>query len=344
MLDGLIFHSINKKRGGIRGEIGQGRGDICLICLVALRRCMVAGVNILCFKKFNDKMRVVMKNYLNYLSALIGTVFFTAGAQAALLSQSVVPLNDNHNGFAQSVTIDSVTVSNPANTMATLYISGNGNYKGDSLLAPANVAKKTLPLSSPVTLTPPVFNSNGSINYYPMSSMLQASFLAQKSGQYILPSAASIVSWNRNLPTTIRSSSGTCVNQPGWSTGQGVNLIQWGCQGQDNDTWNLIPTADYYHIVVKNGNLCLNVPGNSTAAGQKLIQYGCQDDNSFNDQWSIVDNNDGTYRIQSRSSGLCVNMAGGTNYSPVTQDSCSLPTTKLQLPNLPAKWGTAAHL
>ncbi|WP_232456203.1 RICIN domain-containing protein [Burkholderia ubonensis] len=295
-----------------------------------------------------------MKNYINLkkIGALLVASLFAVGTQAALLSQSTVPLNDGHNGFTQPVTIDSVTASNPesynsSDAKITIGLNGRPNGNGDSFSLPVNTNKKTFPLSSQITRTPPVFNSNGSINYYPGSSILEYTLTATEISLSKINNAY-IVSWNRNLPVKISSSSsnGKCLNQPGWSTGQGVDLVQWDCQGQTNanDTWNLIPMGDYYHIAVQNGNLCLNVPGNSTATGQKLVQWSCQGDSATNDQWSIVENSDKTFSIQSRSSGLCVNMAGGTNSSPVTQDSCTIPTTKLHLPYLPEKWGAAAHL
>lgn len=276
------------------------------------------------------------------VGVVLGTALFAGSASAALLPQSTVHLNDGYNGYLQPVTVDSVTVSN-ADANGTLVVYdplyySTGRY-WQFTFSPG-ITTISLPVS--LTVQPPTIK-NGGVDVY--SSPIQTYIPpTQKPASQCARNCANnqnvSLTWGRNLPTTIASPSGKCLNVPGFETASGTGLIQWDCEAYDNEIWTLAPVGDFYHLVVKHSNKCLNVPGASTQSGQQLIQWDCQGSTSTNDQWSITQSGTYTYQIKSRSSGLCLNMAGSSNSTSATQDLCSLPSANLTLPQLPAKWGT----
>lgn len=86
--------------------------------------------------------------------------------------------------------------------------------------------------------------------------------------------------------------------------------------GFDNQVWFLTyPTSPgaYTTIVNRGSGKCLKVPGGSTANGVNVTQSTCN--GSSNQQWSVVWDNYGGYRIINRLSGKCLD---GTTRSFLT--------------------------
>ncbi|WP_183085230.1 RICIN domain-containing protein [Trinickia fusca] len=301
------------------------------------------------------------KSIFRLVGSVVGACLFSGAASATLLPQSTVPLNlstyagglgtyytNAYNPFAESVTIDSVTVAN-ADYSGSLQIN-YGNYSSISY----SKGTSTVQLASPITLGASQVNG-GKISVY--SSPIQYSgleFLANGSFNTNYPcpvsggcliNAKATVTWNRNLPTEISAVGGAnCLNVSGGSTAAGTGITQAACQGSTSETWTLTPIGEYYHLVAKNSGECLNVPGNSTQTGAQLIQWGCQGSSSMNDQWSVTQLADGNYQIVSRSSSLCVEMQAG---GAVVQNACQLSPSQqneFKLPQLPAAWGPAYTL
>ena len=276
----------------------------------------------------------------------LGATLFSGGASAALLPQSTVPLNNNgvdaYNPFPQAVTLDSITVSNASTADGiNVYNRSTGQFQ----LFPFSVGTTTIQFPTPITLDASTVRNNSIYAYsLPFTYVFNRQNAPCSNGYGLCPvNPNATVTWNRNLPTAIRSSAGTCINVPGYSTQAGEGLIQWNCEGGSNEIWTLTPVSDYYHLVAKNSNLCLNVPGWSAQSGQQLVQWYCQGTSGINDQWSIVQNAAGTgYQIKSRSSGLCVNMKQGD--AAVVQDACELSSAQFALPQLPAAWGPRYYI
>ncbi len=74
--------------------------------------------------------------------------------------------------------------------------------------------------------------------------------------------------------------SSKCLDVPGKSKDNGVQLIQYTCNGGTNQNWYLdyATTRDsinYYRIRNQNSGKCVNVAGNSSADGAHIIQWTC---------------------------------------------------------------------
>lgn len=94
--------------------------------------------------------------------------------------------------------------------------------------------------------------------------------------------------------------SGRCLDVPGVSTTNGVQLDIWDCNGGSNQSWLLTPAK----TLVVYGTKCLDVAGASTAAGAKVEIWDCT--GAANQQWTV--NSNGT--ITSVQSGLCLDVVG----------------------------------
>lgn len=122
--------------------------------------------------------------------------------------------------------------------------------------------------------------------------------------------------------------SGECLNVSGAGSAPGTPIIQTVCDGQPDNTWQLVPVGSHYHLVAGNSGQCLNVPGASQAAGTQLITWPCQSAAALNDQWRLVPVGT-SFHIVSASSGQCVNVYGGS-VSPgaaIVQWPCQGATT-----------------
>jgi hypothetical protein len=60
-----------------------------------------------------------------------------------------------------------------------------------------------------------------------------------------------------------------------WSQDNGTKVIQWDCNGGDNQLWRLVPVGDYDEIVAKHSGKCLDVWNWSQDNGTKVIQWEC---------------------------------------------------------------------
>jgi glucose/arabinose dehydrogenase len=81
----------------------------------------------------------------------------------------------------------------------------------------------------------------------------------------------------RMLPTHIPSTStAQCADVNGRSTASGADVIQWTCNGQNNQQWQFIHVGSgIYEIRAVHSNLCLGVVGNSATNGADVVQLTC---------------------------------------------------------------------
>ncbi|WP_079087450.1 RICIN domain-containing protein [Streptomyces scabiei] len=81
----------------------------------------------------------------------------------------------------------------------------------------------------------------------------------------------------------VNINSGKCLDVKGASTSAEAEVIQWPCNGNNNQRWTF---SDSAVISVRSG-MCLDVPGGSTGDGTALIQWPCN--GNTNQQWSLTE-------------------------------------------------------
>ncbi len=109
----------------------------------------------------------------------------------------------------------------------------------------------------------------------------------------------------------IAQNSGKCLDVTGISTKAGAPLQQWTCLGGLNQQWTFLPQSDgSYEIQSLNSSMGLNVNGNSSANGANVVQWPLQQ--TSNMDWKLVPAKAaGTYQIQVKSTGDCLDVRGG---------------------------------
>lgn len=110
----------------------------------------------------------------------------------------------------------------------------------------------------------------------------------------------------------VNKGSGKSLDNDGWSTSQGTNIIQWTLgNNQANQQWKIESAGDgFYKITNIHSGFVLDVDNWSTASGGNVQQYGYN--NQANQQWKIEKLDDGTYRILNRNSNLALDVSGGS--------------------------------
>ncbi|MGQ4331765.1 RICIN domain-containing protein [Streptomyces hayashii] len=128
--------------------------------------------------------------------------------------------------------------------------------------------------------------------------------------------------------TAVNRSGGNCLDVPGSSTADGIQLIQWTCHGEANQTFTFTPvvgTGDQYSIGTSAGGKCVEVNGSSTADNAAIVQRACGSGagQKFRLVPVTVSGTSNVFGVQSVNSGRCVAPAG---------DSSASDTGLVQLP------------
>jgi serine/threonine protein kinase len=99
--------------------------------------------------------------------------------------------------------------------------------------------------------------------------------------------------------------SGKCIGVDGGSTDSGKSLVQWQCNGNDDQLWKLQSKGGgYYNLVNKKSGKCAGVAGDSMDYGAWIVQWECIDvDNQL---WSRVDLGNTYNNFVNKHSGLCL--------------------------------------
>ena len=106
----------------------------------------------------------------------------------------------------------------------------------------------------------------------------------------------------------VASHSQKCLDVPQWSLNDGVPLVQWACNGGDNQTWRVETAADgYSRVTALHSGKCLDVSSESTDDGAQIIQWPCH--GGQNQQWH-VEAVTGGYQLVARHSGKCLDVTG----------------------------------
>lgn len=111
------------------------------------------------------------------------------------------------------------------------------------------------------------------------------------------------------------------ANVRGAALGNGVPIIQYPWSGTTNERWEADSAlGGYYRFRSISSGKCINVEGSGNANGTPVIQYTCG--SSDNELWRFVPKGIG-YQIVVKSSGKCLNVAGGVGVGfPLIQYTC----------------------
>jgi hypothetical protein len=107
----------------------------------------------------------------------------------------------------------------------------------------------------------------------------------------------------------INAFSGKVLDDPGFSTSNGVQMDQWQLNGGANQRWNFVGLSNgNYAIVNASSGKVLGDPGYSTSSGTGMIQW--QWNGGLNEQWRLDDLDNGRYAIVNAYSGLVLGEPG----------------------------------
>ena len=106
----------------------------------------------------------------------------------------------------------------------------------------------------------------------------------------------------------VASHSQKCLDVPEWSLNDGMPLVQWACNGGDNQTWRVETASDgYSRVTALHSGKCLDVAAASTDDRAEIIQWQCH--GGDNQQWR-VEAVTGGYQLVARHSGKCLDVRG----------------------------------
>jgi hypothetical protein len=117
--------------------------------------------------------------------------------------------------------------------------------------------------------------------------------------------------------------SGKCIAIEGASTADGARVIQRGCSGGRNQTFEGRPAGvGYLNIVATHSGKCLDVPNGSTADNLPIQQYQC--DGSDEQRFAFRDVGGGYYNLVAAHSGKCLDVPNGSTADnlPIQQYQC----------------------
>ncbi|ONI92590.1 hypothetical protein ALI22I_03100 [Saccharothrix sp. ALI-22-I] len=117
--------------------------------------------------------------------------------------------------------------------------------------------------------------------------------------------------------------SGKCADVANGSTANGTQLIQFDCDTDQNQQWQLRDAGSgYYQLVARHSGKCARVANGSGTNGAQLVQSDCDTDQ--NQQWQLRDAGSGYYQLVARHSGKCADVANVStaNGAQLIQYSC----------------------
>jgi hypothetical protein len=123
----------------------------------------------------------------------------------------------------------------------------------------------------------------------------------------------------------VSKNSAKCLDVPGASTTENIQLQQYSCSASDNQKFQLTPVSGGYKITAKNSGLQVNVRGGTSATqnGAAIIQWPYS--GASNEIWKSAANVDGTYSFSALSSGKCMDVSGSSlnTGAVIVQSTCT---------------------
>ncbi|GAB3656826.1 RICIN domain-containing protein [Glycomyces tarimensis] len=129
--------------------------------------------------------------------------------------------------------------------------------------------------------------------------------------------------------TMVARHSGKCADVVNGSTADGAEIIQYTCNGGDNQRWQLQSVGGgYYEIMSWRSGKCLDVSDASTANGAQVVQWPCN--GGTNQQWQLRDAGGGYTELVARHSGKCLDVTSGSteNSARLKQYDCNSGTNQ----------------
>ncbi|MGW2595561.1 pectate lyase [Streptomyces sp. NPDC001515] len=124
------------------------------------------------------------------------------------------------------------------------------------------------------------------------------------------------------------ANSGLCLEVPGSSASDGVQLAQRSCSGGANQTWQLKASGSGYTLTAAHSGRCAGVRDASTSAGKAVEQQGCT--GGAGQVWTLSQVSGATYQVVNANGGKCLNVKDGSTAAGalVQQNSCDSVTSK----------------
>jgi len=149
--------------------------------------------------------------------------------------------------------------------------------------------------------------------------------------------------------TAVDQNGGNCLDVPGSSTADGVQLIQWPCHGGGNQTFAFTPvsgTNDQYVIGTSTGGKCVEVSGASSADNATIEQRTCGTGagQRFRAVPVMINETNNVFALQAVHSGKCVAPSGDSSAgnTGLVQLPCSNATSRVwRLPGFAGGGGPA---
>jgi hypothetical protein len=106
----------------------------------------------------------------------------------------------------------------------------------------------------------------------------------------------------------VSKNSSKCLDVPGASLKQDVQLQQYTCSGADNQKFQLTPVTGGYKVTNKHSGLGVNIRYGTAQNGAAVIQWPYSGE--ANEIWNTHPNVDGSYTLTVNSSGKCMDVVG----------------------------------
>jgi hypothetical protein len=131
----------------------------------------------------------------------------------------------------------------------------------------------------------------------------------------------------RFTSTFVNAKSGKCVDVPGGSGTDGTRLIQWGCWGGSNQSFNfrpLYPDGALGAVASAANGKCWDIPSQNTSPGAPLTQWGCWGGSNQTFNLRKVGDTD-YYQIVASHSRLCLQVEDGSteDHARIVQGACA---------------------
>ncbi|WP_230985074.1 pectate lyase [Microbispora oryzae] len=126
----------------------------------------------------------------------------------------------------------------------------------------------------------------------------------------------------------VNAASGLCLEVPGGSTSDGVQLDQRGCASVADQTWNLTAQGGGFRLAAAHSGKCAGVKDASTSAGKAVQQESCT--GAASQTWQLTLVSGSTYQFVNANGGKCLNVKDSSTAvgALVQQNSCDSVTSK----------------
>ncbi|GII75295.1 hypothetical protein Sru01_02770 [Sphaerisporangium rufum] len=127
--------------------------------------------------------------------------------------------------------------------------------------------------------------------------------------------------------TLVNAGSNLCLDVPGASGSDGVQLVQSGCNGGAGQSWTVTSVSGGVTLKAAHSGKCAGVKDASTSAGKAVQQEGCSGASS--QTWQLTASGS-YYRVVNANGGKCLNVKDSSTSAGalIQQNSCDSVTSK----------------